>query len=216
MIEIAGFAPTGKIPVMESLNEWLDERLRSKGKRAADLARRLKLAPDKVSKMRNGTRRIAAEELIVIEDFLGERAPTDAAHDQWEPEPAPGSSPEMVRVVGYVGAGSEAYFFPPGDLDEVPAPVGATAETVAVEVRGESLGSMFDRWLVFYDDVRRPVTADLIGRLCVVGLEDGRVLVKRVRRGRQSGLFHLYSQQGDPIYDVAIEWAAKVKNMAPQ
>jgi hypothetical protein len=121
-----------------------------------------------------------------------------------------------VRVVGYVGAGSEAHIYAvaQGDLDEVDPPRGSTEDTVAVEIRGESLGAFFNRWLVFYDDVRRPVTPDLIGELCVVGLEDGRVLIKQVQRSRTEGLFNLISSVDKPILDVAVEWAAKVNSIA--
>lgn len=124
--------------------------------------------------------------------------------------------PPMAPLVGFVGAGAEAHFLPAGDLDEVPAPEGSTKDTVAVEIRGDSLGSFFDRWLVFYDDVRRPVTPDLINRLCVVGLEDGRVLIKKLQRSKARGLFHLVSQTESPILDVAVEWAARVKHMTPR
>ncbi|MEK9722107.1 MAG: helix-turn-helix transcriptional regulator [Rhodospirillaceae bacterium] len=95
-----------------------------------------------------------------------------------------------VSIVGYVGAGAEAHYYAtahdPGE--KVPAPDGATPATVAVEVRGESLGPMFDRWLVFFDDRREPVTPDLIGRLCVVGLADDRVLIKQIKASRTHGL----------------------------
>jgi SOS-response transcriptional repressor LexA len=125
---------------------------------------------------------------------------------------------KMVPLVGYVGAGAAAYFFgDQGDLDDVPAPEGATETTVAVEIRGDSLGALFDRWLVFYDDVHRPVTADQVGKLCVVGLPDGRILIKKLQRSRaRQGLFHLLSNAEAPILDVEIEWAAKVLNMVPQ
>ena len=128
-------------------------------------------------------------------------------------EPMPGPK---VRVVGYVGAGSEAHIYAvaQGDLDEVDPPRGSTEDTVAVEIRGESLGAFFNRWLVFYDDVRRPVTPDLIGELCVVGLEDGRVLIKQVQRSRTDGLCNLISSVDKPILDVAVEWAAKVNSIA--
>ena len=128
-------------------------------------------------------------------------------------EPLPGPK---VRVVGYVGAGSEAHIYAvaQGDLDEVDPPRGSTEDTVAVEIRGESLGAFFNRWLVFYDDVRRPVTPDLIGELCVVGLEDGRVLIKQVQRSRTEGLFNLISSIEKPLLDVAVEWAAKVNSIS--
>lgn len=123
-----------------------------------------------------------------------------------------------VPLVGYVGAGGETRF-PIGEqaeLDRVAAPESSSEATVAVEIRGESLGAIFDRWLVYYDDVHRPVTADLIGRLCVVGLDDGRVLIKKIQRSRTRGLFHLLSNTEAPLLDVAVEWAALVKIMTPR
>lgn len=122
----------------------------------------------------------------------------------------------FVPLVGYVGAGAQAHFTDAGILGEIEAPPGSTDSTVAVEIRGESLGSFFDRWIVFYDDVRRPITPDLIGKLCVVGLADGRVLIKKPIRAKQRGLYHLFSQAEDPILDAAVEWAARVKAIVPR
>jgi DNA-binding XRE family transcriptional regulator len=123
-----------------------------------------------------------------------------------------------VPLVGYVGAGAETHFFAQdsGHLDDVPSVEGMSEATVAVEIRGESLGTFFDRWLVYYDDVRRPVTQDLINRLCVVGLADGRILIKKIQRSKARGLFHLLSQTEPPILDIEIDWAAKVKTMVPR
>lgn len=128
------------------------------------------------------------------------------------------SAHRQSPLIGYVGAGAEAHLFADGQgpFDMVDAPDGSTDATVAVEIRGESLGSFFDRWLVFYDDVRDPVTSDLVGKLCVVGLPDGRVLIKKLMRGQQKGLFTLHSQFEPPIYDVGVIWAAKVKTMVPR
>jgi hypothetical protein len=129
----------------------------------------------------------------------------------------PADRPRTVPVVGYVGAGAEAHFFgDQGALDDVAAPDGASQDTVAVEIRGESLGALFDRWLVFYDDVHRPITPDQVGRLCVVGLADGRILIKQIKRSRSGKHYHLLSNTEAPILDVEIEWAAKVINMVPR
>lgn len=122
----------------------------------------------------------------------------------------------LVPLVGYVSAGIAHFFSDQGDLDEVAAPDGSTDTTVAVEIRGDSLGALFDRWLVFYDDVKRPVTTDQIGRLCIVGLADGRTLIKKIQKARGKGLYHLLSNTEGPILDVEIEWAARVKNMVPR
>lgn len=133
------------------------------------------------------------------------------------PAKIPAAEQRHVDLVGYVGAGAETHFFAQDTaLGEVPAPAGSTEATVAVEIRGDSLGTFFDRWLVFYDDVRRPVTSDLLNRLCVVGIEDGRILIKKIQRSKSRGLFHLLSQTEPPILDVRIEWAAAVKNMVPK
>jgi phage repressor protein C with HTH and peptisase S24 domain len=121
-----------------------------------------------------------------------------------------------VGVVGYVGAGSEAHFYEVGQggMDEVEPPYGSSEDTVAVEIRGNSLGTLFNRWLVFYDDVRRPVTPDLVGELCVVGLHDGKVLIKQLQRSRTDGVYNLHSETEPPIRDVRVEWAARVKSIA--
>lgn len=123
-----------------------------------------------------------------------------------------------VPLVGTVGAGAAAEFDPlPGD-DEVPAPPEPTDQTVAVEIRGTSLGPAFDRWLIYYDDIRRSVSESMFKQLCVVGLTDGRTLVKIVQPSKTKGLFHLISNTSEtpPILDVQIEWAARVIHMAPR
>lgn len=129
-----------------------------------------------------------------------------------------GSEIEEVPLVGYVGAGAAAHYYgeSQGELDRVRAPKNATKDTVAVEIRGASLGELFERWLVYYDEVRRPVTPDLIGRVCVVGLPDDRVLVKQVKRAKTPGFFHLISNTEQPILDVEIVWAARVLSMEPR
>jgi hypothetical protein len=127
---------------------------------------------------------------------------------------------DTVPVVGYVGAGAEAHFYAlsDGELDRVPAPDNAGPETVAVEIRGESLGPLFERWLVHYDEVRSPITPDLMGQLCVVGLPNDKILVKKVRRAKSKadGLYDLLSNNEDAMLDQVIDWAAKVKSMVPR
>lgn len=148
---------------------------------------------------------------VSLEWLLIERGPKIRGRQTLRPE-----EKRTVPLVGYVAAGALAHFVADGELGEVDAPDNATPETVAVEIRGDSLGSFFDRWIVFYDDVRRPVTDDLVGRLCVLGLKDGRVVIKKPKKSGVRGLYHLMSQTEEPIFDVAIEWAAKVKSMVPR
>lgn len=128
------------------------------------------------------------------------------------------AEPRTVPIVGYVGAGSEAHYYASGDgeLDEVEAPEGAAPQTVGVLIRGESMGPLLENWLVFYDDVRSPITEDLFGRVCVVGLANGKVLIKLVQPSRTKGFYHLLSNAEGPMLDQEVNWAARVKTMRPR
>jgi hypothetical protein len=125
---------------------------------------------------------------------------------------------KSIRLAGIVRAGSEAILYAEGqDGDQwidPPSPLGKDA--FAVEIQGDSLGPLFDRWFIFCDERRDHIGTDLLNRLCIVGLDDGRVLVKKVVRGQLAGKHTLLSNTEPPIYDVAICWAAIVREMTPR
>jgi transcriptional regulator with XRE-family HTH domain len=183
----------------------------------------------KIRRLRGWTQDVAAEKMGTTRNQLAKlEGSARRLSDKWIQRAAEAFEVDQgeivtergrtVQVIGYVGAGAEAHLYSDaqGPFDDVRAPANATDDTVAVIVRGDSLGSFFDRWLIFYDDVRRPVTPDLIGHLCVVGLPNGQVLVKKIKATRSRGLYHLVGQFGDPIMDTPIEWAARVKELRPQ
>jgi hypothetical protein len=130
--------------------------------------------------------------------------------------PAPDEAP-TVPVWGQVGAGGTILRFheAPGEIDRIPAPEGSNEKTGAVEIVGDSLGTLFDRWYAVYDEIRHPPTNDLIGKLCIVEAADGRVMIKKLKRGRGKR-FTLESNYDPPIYDVEIRWAARVKTLIPR
>lgn len=124
-----------------------------------------------------------------------------------------------VKLKGYVGAGAEAHYYSLADEDfeEVAAPMTVNDQTVAVEIKGTSLGPFFEAWLVYYDDVRSPVTPDMAGRLCVVGLSDDRILIKRLERNGRGGYDLISNSNSEPrIENAPIEWAACVTDMKPR
>jgi len=121
-----------------------------------------------------------------------------------------------VRVVGYVGAGGAAHLYDVASshLDKITPATGIAENGAAMEVRGNSVGPYFNRWYVFYDDVRRPMSSAFIGQLCVIGLPDGRILIKQVQRGTREGLYNLHSATEKTITDATIEWATRVNAFA--
>ena len=126
-----------------------------------------------------------------------------------------------VPLVGYVGAGASV--IPIDDyakgvgIDDVEAPPAATRSTVAAQVRGDSMpGVAEDGWLIYWDERNDPPNERHFGKLCVVGLSDGRVLVKKLYQSKSQGLFTLISTGAEPIIDIVVEWAAPVSFIKPR
>ena len=191
---------------------WIRWALIETGKTRSGLAKALGRSPSAVTDLLNGSRRLRAEEIPIASEYLGVEPPRLVGGGRMPP------AESRVPLVGFVGAGAQAHYYADaqGPFDEVTAPDAASSRTVAVQVRGHSLGALFDNWLVFYDDVRDPPGDDLVGRMCVCGLSDGRVLIKALKRSQIAGLWTLHSNIEPPIYDVALDWAAVVREMRPR
>ena len=191
--------------------EWIRAGLKQTGKTRSGLAGALGRSPSAVTDLLNGHRRLRADEIAIVVEYLGVEPPRLIGG---------GGKPLAPRapLVGYVGAGAATHFYADGQgpFDDVDAPFDTRPETVAVQVRGHSLGPLFDNWLVFYDDLRNPPDDSLIGRMCVCSLADGRVLIKALRKSPATGLWNLLSNIEPPIYDVGIDWAAPVREMRPK
>lgn len=133
--------------------------------------------------------------------------------------PAPEKGETMTKIVGKAGAGPDgAVLFATGDgyFGEVPAPEGATENTSALEVEGDSMrGLANDGWLIFYDEKESP-REDHMGEPCVCFLEDDRVLVKTPYPGSQPGLFHLESVNAPMMRDIAVRYFAFVTDIKPR
>lgn len=134
----------------------------------------------------------------------------DVAHGMRTPK-----GKRTVKLKGYVGAGSEAHFYATAHeyWEDVEAPEYANEHTAAVEIRGESFGPLLNGWLVFYDDVRSTLTEDLIGEVCVVGLADDRVLLKKIERNGKNFNLLANNSVDPPIMNAKIKWAARVRGI---
>lgn len=130
-------------------------------------------------------------------------------------------SGEPIPVVGFVGAGAAVY--PVDDLpqggayDTEERPPFVEGRAVAVEVRGDSLIPVAeDGWRLVYVGEQTIVEEDVLNRLCVVALTDGRILVKRILRGSEPQRYHLASTNAPMIENAEVLWAARVKAIIPK
>lgn len=124
----------------------------------------------------------------------------------------------VAQIVGYVGAGGSIEFQqgqgPFGEA-EMP-PRHGDSPIVAVQVRGDSMSGMLeDGWTVYYEDRREPPDESHHGKLCVVGLRDGRALVKTVYPGRKARHYDLHSTNAPALLDQPVEWAARIVWIRP-
>jgi len=128
-------------------------------------------------------------------------------------------SSNLSRIIGQVGAdvsGSVIMTTAHENWDMAPPPPGATSRAVALDVRGDSMHTFAENGaLIYFEDQRAPLDPDLIGVPCVVETEDGRVLVKRPKRGSQPGLYDLESDFGPVMRDVRLTWAAEIIAVIP-
>jgi transcriptional regulator with XRE-family HTH domain len=126
-----------------------------------------------------------------------------------------------VQIVGYVGAGAKV--FPIDDhaqgagLERVDAPLGISDPSiVGLYVRGDSQEPLLeDGWIIFYRKSSDGIPPDCIGRLCVVSLMSGEMMVKKIKRGSSPSTFHLLSKNADPILDAPLLWASRVLDIRP-
>lgn len=121
----------------------------------------------------------------------------------------------ILDIVGRVGGSTDGGILQDtdhGPFGQIEAPVGASGTEAVVEVSGHSMGIYApDGSLILYDNRHDPPHDDMLGEVCVVGLPDGRTLVKRLLRGSRRGLFDLESIVGDTIRDQRVDWAAVVQ-----
>jgi hypothetical protein len=164
--------------------------------RKTELAKHMGWHPNVVTNILKGDRRVQVEELEKLNEFLDRGVP----------------------IRGSVGAGDEFYAFNADDPNEMaPGISRGSVDTVAVEIRGTSLGPGLDGWLAYYDDRQEPMSPALLGRLCVVGLDDGRILIKIPRQAPRRGTYHLFPNAGgEMIPDAKVEWAARVIELRPK
>lgn len=117
-------------------------------------------------------------------------------------------------LVGNVGAGNMVVRFDEGVVLQggIEPPAGYERANVA-RIEGSSMYPLEPGWLIFYGDEHRGVLESDLNKLCVLGLDDGTTLIKKLRR--QGKRFRLESWNAEPIEDAKVVWASRVIDIRP-
>jgi hypothetical protein len=189
---------------------WFKEQLSRIGMSQRQLAKRIHLDPAAISYLFAGKRgmsmdeakAIAGELLLPVTEVM-RQAGIDVLDDV-----------RKVPIAGYIGQGSIVTLLPKGTHDTAMAPPDVPSGSFAIQVR--MVQTTFDGWLYFVSGVQEP-PENTMDCLCLVAVEDGRLLQGIVRRGYKRELFNLVlSPDGGAVLEnQKIAWAARVLWIQP-
>ena len=158
-------------------------------------------------KLERGTRRLTNEYILRAAKAFGVEPGVVVAEERLAP------------IVGYIGAdasGRVQFAEGQGTGEFVPLPPGGSELAVALHVRGSSMPDVGpDGSIVYYEDRRETPSEDMLGALVAVGLQNGEVLFKTLRRGSRKGLFDLESTGAPTLRDQQIVWFAHITAIVP-
>jgi len=189
------------------IRKWMNGILSSKDWSAREWAIRAKVSPTTITRALDPDYKFITSSRTInkLADAAGV-APLDDAT-------------RYVRIVGMVGADPEGrVLFATGQEsgDLAPVPAGGTDQAVALEVRGHSMPFFAeDGALIYYEERFTKLPTNMVGRVVVVETETDEVLIKRLLRGSEPGLFDLESLNGPTRRDVRVRWAAYITGIIP-
>ena len=132
-------------------------------------------------------------------------------------EGAPTAKQQPIKIVGIVDAGGIVTFYQSDKIRDCPDyPPHAGVATVALEAGASLRGVAENGWLYFFENEKKPPTKELIGRLCIVALKSGEMLVRTLQPGRKRGRYDLESTTEPTLRDQDVAWAARVSWIKPQ
>jgi transcriptional regulator with XRE-family HTH domain len=134
-----------------------------------------------------------------------------------ENDGAPLPKAQPVKIIGIVEAAGRVVFYHPDKVrncDDLPPHVGVA--TVALEAGAPLRGVAESGWLYFFENQKKPPSEDLVGKLCIVALKNGDVLVRTLQPGRKKDRYDLESSTEQTMRDQQIEWAARITWIKPR
>ncbi len=189
---------------------WFREHLARIGMSQRTLAKRIGVDPAAISYMLGGRRKMTMDDAQKIAQEL--QLPVTEVMRQAGIEVL--DDVRKVPVAGYIGNGSVVTLLPKGTHDTAMAPPDVPSGSFALQVR--MVQTTFDGWLYFVSGMQEP-PEQTMDRLCLVAVEDGRLLQGIIRRGYKRDLYNLVlSPDGGAVLEnQSIAWAARVLWIQP-
>lgn len=167
-----------------------------KFKGMADAAKAYRVPYQTYKKAMNGERpTLAPKWLWAISNY-------HSANLEWLMFDASPMRDQAVKVEGIISAGQQ--IVPIEDNDRYESAVLISDEAVAYEVRGDSMYPLAREGDIAYFAKHPAPPETLIGRECIVTLQDNRMFFKILERGDKPGRYNLESLNAPPIRDVEI------------
>jgi transcriptional regulator with XRE-family HTH domain len=134
------------------------------------------------------------------------------------PKPQPRATAPVPRaivpVVGFFGAPTGEGSLYGFDSEEIARPCFATDATVALEIKGRSLA---EGMFAFFNREASALGPSHIGRLCVLGMDHNRILLRRIADdGKKQAMILPYNDVDAQIDKRKVKWAASVIAIAPR
>lgn len=84
-------------------------------------------------------------------------------------------------------------------------------DIVSIVVHGDSMMPIYENGTVlYYENGYGAPTDDLVNRNCIVTLEDGRTLVRRLHRGPEPGTWNLVAPNGSVLISQRVAHAHRI------
>ncbi|ASP51738.1 helix-turn-helix domain-containing protein [Sinorhizobium meliloti] len=188
------------------INELRNERSMT----IEDLAERTGLSVSYVSRLENGERNLSVKNLNLFAHAFDVAAQDILAK-------APEKAPNVVGVMGRIGAGAEILpeeeQIPPEGLYEIETPFPLPHDAIAFEVTGESMWPRYDDGDIIICWRQGVVVEEVMGWEAAVKTATGQRYLKRVLQGSERGTFDLESHNAPPIRGVRLVWVAAIQSV---
>jgi hypothetical protein len=217
----ASHAPSFCRPMLEDVIKRVERRLKAVGLSASAASSQAGLSKDAIRNMQralkeDGREGVSTRTISALAPVL--RTSVAYLLEGEGPEEAGGIA-GLCEVVGRVGADPEGrILYATGDrpLAWAPPPPGGSPAMPVLLVVGDSMpGFAPNGSLIYLEEQRNPPAPDMLGDVVAVELESGEVLLKRLLRGSEPGLWDLESIAGPTRRDERVVWAAFVYCVVP-